>query len=341
MVLILTHLHIIMQALYFQSINFNNPGELTMISERNDFIGKLWPWLVITFGTILAAGGYVLFVLPMKMVEGGVTGIGIIAQQLTGLPIVGSTALIITAVVFVVATKMLGKSFGAKSIYSMVLMNVLIDTLTIMKIPNVTDDMLLAAFYGGAVVGFGLGVIYHSGASTGGADALAQILWKVKRIRIGTTLLVGDVLVLGAATLLFIPFEQIMYSMIFIWVEIKVIDMVLNGFRANQRVMVVTDEPEAIKIALFNSLSRGLTVFKAIGGYTGTERYMLTTVLPKKNIPEVRRIIAGIDEKAFVIIQDIHQVYGEGFEPLPRTMTSKKEEQPVASKDDVLDAHLL
>jgi uncharacterized membrane-anchored protein YitT (DUF2179 family) len=304
-----------------------------MSEKMRKLLPRMWSWFLITLGSVLAAGGYVIFILPMNMVEGGVTGIGIIAQHLTGLPIVGTTSLIITAVVFVIATRILGKSFGAKSIYATILMNLLIDFFLIIKIEKITDDILLAAFYGGAIVGLGLGLIYHSGASTGGSDALGQILWKLKRVPISQTLIVVDIIVLGAATLIFIPLEQIMYSLIFIYIEIKVIDMVLNGIRANQRVMIVTDKPEELKAVLFNSLSRGLTLFKGIGGYTGAERYMLTTVLPKKNIPRVRRIVADIDDKAFVIIQDIHQVYGEGFEPLPKTFIRKKEDDEIKKSE--------
>ncbi|MCP4219161.1 MAG: YitT family protein [bacterium] len=290
-----------------------------MESKLKNIATKLWPWLVITFGCLISALGYVVFILPMQMVEGGVTGIGIIAKHITGLPIVGMTSLAITAVVFVVATRIMGKGFGAKSIYATILMNVSIDFMLLMKIPQITHDILLSAFYGGAIVGLGLGMVYFSGASTGGADAIAHMLYKLNRIPIGRTLIAIDILVLGGATLLYIPLEKIMYSLIFIYIEIKVIDMVLNGIRANQRVMIVTDYPEKMKSAIFDSLKRGLTIFTGTGGYSGAERYMLTTVLPKHNIPAVRRIIAGVDDKAFVIIQDIHQVYGEGFETLPTT----------------------
>ncbi len=285
-----------------------------------------WPWILITAGSGISAAGYVIFILPMDMVEGGVTGIGIIVKHLTGLPIVGISSLAITALVFVFAIRILGKGFGAKSIYSTILMNVLIDLFSIIKISiNLNQsDILLAAFYGGASVGLGLGLIYFAGASTGGADGIAQILWKLSKIPIGRTLITIDVFVLTAAAIIFIPVKNIMYSMIFIYIEIKVIDMVLNGLRANQRIMIVTDYPEKMKKAIFTKLSRGLTIFKGIGGYTENERYMLTSVLPKKNIPEIRRIIAGIDKKSFVIIQDIHQVYGEGFEKLPEKMVNGK-----------------
>lgn len=277
---------------------------------------------MITLGSMVSAGGYVAFILPMDMVEGGVTGIGIIVKHLTGLPIVGMTSLAITGVVFIFAIRILGKGFGAMSIYATILMNVLIDLFSILKIDlNLNSgDILLAAFYGGASVGLGLGLIYFAGASTGGADGIGQILWKLKKIPMGRTLIIIDIFVLSSAALIFIPVKNIMYSMIFIYIEIQVIDMVLNGLRANQRIMIVTDYPEEMKAAIFSKLSRGLTIFKGVGGYTEQERYMLTSVLPKKNIPEIRRIISGVDKKSFVIIQDIHQVYGEGFETLPEKM---------------------
>ncbi len=302
------------------------------MGKKYEFIKKLWPWLVITAGSVISALGYVIFILPMDMVEGGVTGLGIIVKHLTGLPIVGVSSLIITAFVFVIAIKILGRGFGAKSIYATILMNILIDLFSIIRIDiNLTrQDILLSAFYGGAIVGLGLGMIYFSGASTGGADAVGQILWKLKKFPMGRTLIAIDIVVLSIAAVIFIPIKNIMYSLIFIYIEVKVIDMVLNGLRANQRIMIVTDFPEKIKKKIFTKLRRGLTVFEGTGGYTGKRRFLLTSVLPIKSIPEVRRIISDIDPKAFVIVQDIHQVYGEGFEQLPEKL--KKERKEIKKK---------
>jgi uncharacterized membrane-anchored protein YitT (DUF2179 family) len=293
--------------------------------NKKFFFHNIWPWILITFGAILSAAGYVIFILPRHMVEGGVTGIGIVVKHITGLPIVGTTALVITGFVFIIAFKILGKGFGAKSIYATILMNVALDIFLIVKIPTAPGDNLLAAIYGGGIVGFGLGLIYISGASTGGSDAIAQILWKLKKIPIGKTLIVIDIFVLGTASIIFIPFESIMYSMIFIFVEIKVIDMVLNGINASQRIMILTDKPDEMKEVILSSLNRGITIFKGIGAYSGKEKLVLTSVVPKKKIPVIRRIIASIDERAFVIVQDVHQVYGEGFEPLPEKYRIKKE----------------
>jgi len=290
-----------------------------MSAQKIEMPREIKTWIYITFGSVISALGYVLFILPMNMVEGGVTGLGIIMKNITGLPIVGVTSLAITAVIFVIAFKILGRSFGTKSVYAAIVSNVLIDVFMLMKFPPITDDILLAAFYGGAIVGFGLGIIYYSGASTGGADATAQILWKLHNTPLGRTLITIDIFVLGLATIVFIPLEQIMYSLIFIFIEIKVIDMVLNGVRANQRILIITDKPKKISDFILTKMNRGLTLFQGVGGFTGEKKMMLTSVVPKKEIPEIRRIISSIDKKAFVIIQDIHQVYGEGFDPLPKS----------------------
>jgi uncharacterized membrane-anchored protein YitT (DUF2179 family) len=290
-----------------------------MSAQKIEMHREIKTWIYITFGSVVSALGYVLFILPMNMVEGGVTGLGIIMKNITGLPIVGTTSLIITAFIFVIAFKILGRSFGAKSIYAAIISNILIDLFMLLKLPQITDDILLAAFYGGAIVGFGLGIIYYSGASTGGADATAQILWKLHNIPLGKTLIVIDLFVLSLATIVFIPLEQIMYSLVFIFIEIKVIDMVLNGIKANQRILIITDKPKKISDFILTKMNRGLTLFQGVGGFTGENKIMLTSVVPKKEIPEIRRIVSSIDTKAFVIIQDIYQVYGEGFDPLPKS----------------------
>jgi uncharacterized membrane-anchored protein YitT (DUF2179 family) len=290
-----------------------------MSAQKIEMHREIKTWIYITFGSVVSALGYVLFILPMNMVEGGVTGLGIIMKNITGLPIVGTTSLIITAFIFVIAFKILGRSFGAKSIYAAIISNILIDLFMLLKLPQITDDILLAAFYGGAIVGFGLGIIYYSGASTGGADATAQILWKLHNIPLGKTLIVIDLFVLSLATIVFIPLEQIMYSLVFIFIEIKVIDIVLNGIKANQRILIITDKPKKISDFILTKMNRGLTLFQGVGGFTGENKIMLTSVVPKKEIPEIKRIVSSIDTKAFVIIQDIYQVYGEGFDPLPKS----------------------
>ena len=279
----------------------------------------IWPFGVITFGCLLAAFGYVLFILPMNLFEGGVIGIGIIIKSLTGLPIVGLVSLSLTSVFFVIGLKLIGKSFGVKSIYATILLSVLIDGLSMLNFAKLTDDILLAAFYGGALVGVGMGMVYYYGASTGGADALAQILKRLKKIPIGRTLIIVDFIVLSTAALLINLdniLENIMYSFVFIFVQIKAVDFIINGFKASQQLSIISDNPDKIRETILFKLERGLTIYEGTGGYSGKKRNILTTVIPKKDVPELRRAVAAADPDAFVVIHDVDMVYGEGFESL-------------------------
>ncbi len=294
--------------------------------KQQSFFKLLWPFMVISFGCFLSALGYTLFVTPMGFYEGGVIGIAFLAKYIFGLPI-GATQLIITIVIFIIGTKILGKGFGIKSIYGVFFFSLIFDGLEKLKgiyFPGViSDNMLLNAFYGGIMVGSGMALVFYHGSSTGGSDAFAQIMRWLKRIPVGKTLITVDIIVLLCSTLWAYKkdgvhgLEIIMYTFVFIWIQIKSCDLLINGLNASQRIMVTTDHPELIKKAIFSSLNRGVTTFKGTGGYTGIERTTITTVLPKKQVPELRRIVGETDPNAFVIVQDVQQVYGLGFEPLP------------------------
>jgi len=284
-------------------------------------------WLAITVGCILSALGYVVFIIPLNFFEGGVIGLGFLAKHITGLPIIGIVSLSITMVIFAFAAKKMGKSFGARSLYAIILSNVLLDVFTLWKKSiypgTISDDMLLNGFYGGIIIGFGMGLVFYNGASTGGADALAQIMKRFRQVPIGRTLISIDIFVLSLATYFAVMefgfpegLVKIMYSFIFIFIQIKVADTVLNGLNASQQILIISDKPEEIKQAIFERLGRGITFYKGIGAYTGEERITLSTVIPTKETPIVRRIVEQIDPASFVIIQDVHQVFGEGFEKL-------------------------
>ena len=288
---------------------------------------KLWPIIVITFGCFLSAFGYTVFITPMKFYEGGVIGIAFLIHYIFPFLSIGIVNLTLTLIIFTAGIKLLGKSFGGKSVYAVFLFSAMLHFFEVIKhnyFPGIISaEPLLNAFYGGILVGGGMGLVFYHGACTGGSDAFAQIMRWIKRIPIGKTLITVDIIVLLCATLYAYNdakvegLEKIMYSFIFIFIQIKVVDAVLNGFNASQRIMITTDKPEEIKDAIFKKLQRGITVFKGTGGYTNIERVTLSTVLPKKNVPEVRRIVSEVDLKAFVVIQDVHQVYGQGFEVLP------------------------
>ncbi len=296
-------------------------------------------WLWITFGTLLSSFGYVLFILPLHLFEGGVTGLGIIVAKFLGnlfaegrmLPVVGVVSWSLTLIIFAASVRVMGKSFGARSIYSTSLLYFSMDLFLWylqshgydVKIRQLLDqELLVASIYGALAIGAGMAIVFNEGAATGGADALAQVVRKVKHIPVGKTLLVTDSFVLFIGFFTFadamVGFKTMMYSFIFIFIQARTLDAVLNGFRANQLVMIITAKPEKIKCMIYTELSRGVTEYKSYGGFSGVEKTTLATVIGKSRVPTLRRLIAEVDPDSFVVIQDTAQVYGEGFETLPR-----------------------
>ncbi len=295
-------------------------------------------WLLITFGTLLSATGYAVFILPLNLFEGGVTGIGIVIAKFLGemfyegrmLPIVGLISWFLTLILFAIAVKLLGRSFGARSIYATTLLYFSMDLILWLmqksgyaaKIVDLLGrELLVAAIYGAMMIGAGMAIVFNQGAATGGADALAQMVRKLKQIPVGKTILAMDVVVLSIGFFTFADvmtgFRTMMYSFIFVFIQAKVLDTILNGFSANNLVTIITENPEEIKQAVFAELARGMTVYQGQGGYTGVAKITLSTVVSKKQIPVLRRLVAQTDPDSFVIVQPTEQVYGNGFEKLP------------------------
>ncbi len=296
-------------------------------------------WLWITLGTLLSSFGYVIFILPLNLFEGGVTGLGIIVAKFLGnlfaggrmLPVVGIVSWTLTLIIFALSVRVLGKAFGAKSIYSTTLLYFSMDIFLWLlqhygydiKIRQLLDhELLVASIYGALAIGTGMAIVFNEGAATGGADALAQVVRKLRHIPVGKTLLVTDTIVLTIGFFTFadamVGFKTMMYSFIFIFIQAHTLDAVLNGFHANQMVLIITSRPAIIKERIFSELSRGVTEYKSYGGFSGLEKTTLATVLGKNRVPALRRLIAEADPDSFVVIQDTALVYGEGFETLPR-----------------------
>ncbi|MFZ5950564.1 MAG: YitT family protein [Candidatus Rifleibacteriota bacterium] len=299
---------------------------------------EITSWLLITVGTLLSATGYAVFILPLNLFEGGVTGIGIIIAKILGnmfnegrmLPIVGLISWFLTIILFAIAVKLLGRSFGARSIYATTLLYFSMDLILWLmqksgyaaKIVDLLGhELLVAAIYGAMMIGAGMAIVFNQGAATGGADALAQMVRKLKQIPVGKTILAMDVVVLSIGFFTFADvmtgFRTMMYSFIFVFIQAKALDTILNDFSANNLVTIITEKPEEIKQAVFAEIARGMTVYQGQGGYTGVQKTTLSTVVSKKQIPILRRLIAQTDPDSFVIVQSTEQVYGNGFEKLP------------------------
>lgn len=311
---------------------------MTTSNHSSFTAAEFYSWLLVTFGTLLSAFGYAIFILPLHLFEGGVTGIGIIIAKVIGNhfyagnmpPIVGVIAWALTIMLFAVAVRILGRSFGAKSLYSTTLLYFSMDIILWLLQKSgyaerirelLGQELLVAAIYGAIMIGAGMAIVFNQGAATGGADALAQMVRKMRQIPVGKTILAMDVVVLSVGFFTFADamtgFRTMMYSFIFVFIQAKTLDAVLNGFSANNLVTIITEKPEEIKQAVFAEIPRGMTVYQGQGGYTGVRKATISTVVSKKQVPALRKLVAQTDPDSFVIVQQTEQVYGNGFERLP------------------------
>lgn len=266
----------------------------------------------IILGCLIGGAAYPLFLTPNNIAPGGLTGIATVLNYLFGLP-VGLTSMLMNVPLFMIGYKMLGGKFAFRSLVAMVLFSVFIDLL---KLPAITDDVLLATVYGAILLGIGLGIIIRGGATTGGSDMIAQLLHrKFPFITVGSVLMAVDCLVILLAGFT-MSTRAALYSLICIFVSSKVIDMVLAGFGSSKMCFVISRESEKICKSIMEELERGVTVLPAIGGYTGKETRALISVVDHKEIMAVKRIVHDADAKAFMFITDTHETLGEGFSSL-------------------------
>ena len=266
----------------------------------------------ITLGCFLFALGFDLFLVPHDLNAGGISGLAQIIVHILGFGSVGMTTMLMNLPLFAVGGLRIGKKFFAGSLVGMVVSSVALDLLT--QIPVPATEPLLAALYGGVICGLGLGMVFATGASTGGSDIIVRLLkLKYQHVPIGTINIVFD---LGVATLTGIAFWDIgsaLHSGVAIFVTGQVIDAVVYRFDYSKVALIITDHHESITEAISRELDRGATYLHGEGSYSHKEKKVILTVVKKQQIAELKRLVVENDPDAFIVVQEAHQVLGEGF----------------------------
>ncbi len=266
----------------------------------------------IVLGSVLYAAGFQFFTYPNSIITGGVTGIAMIINYLTSLP-VGVLSIVMNIPLFAVSWKRFGAHFMVSSFVGMMLCSVLVDVFSTVDFAA-TNQPLLAAIYGGIIKGFGLGIIYTTGATTGGVDIVAKFLRvKYQHINFGTIILLLDAVIIFAFALIFRRYDSAMYSIIFMFISSKVIDFVLYGAVNSKVCYVITDNSVEIKNAIVGELKRGVTFIHGEGAWSGKEKDIILCVIKSRQIVELKRIIKELDAGAFLIVSDSREVFGNGF----------------------------
>lgn len=271
---------------------------------------KILADIQLLLGCAIGAAAYPLFLTPGYISPGGLTGITTVLSYLyPGLP-VGLTSLALNVPLFLIGLRYMGRRFAARSLVATVLFSVLID---LMPFEPVTLDPLLAAVFGGVLLGVGLGLILRSGATTGGTDMAARMLHRrVQHLSVGTILFMIDCIsVLMAA--ISIEIEHALYALICIFLSDRVVDAVLVGGGHELACYVISDRYDDVKRQLLEKLERGVTVLRAEGGYTGKDKPVLLCVLTAREVPQLKAIVRSTDKDAFVFTTGANEVLGEGF----------------------------
>lgn len=284
--------------------------------KRRKLLTVLLEYLVIAAGAVLVALAADLFLIPNKVVSGGVSGLAIILYYLIGTP-VGLAVLAMNVPLFVAGVRWGGgASMGARTVFAVVVMSVAIDALQPL-LPQVTTDPLLYTLYGGLLDGLGMGLVLRFRGTTGGTDIIARLIHRWRGYRIGEILLATNILILGVAAFVF-GLEAALYGLIVAFVSSKVIDLVQEGFGYTRMAWIMAETPDEIRRRILEEMERGVTILEGRGGYSEAERQVLLCVIGQTEESTLKQIVREADPNAFVVIGPATEVLGEGFKSLGR-----------------------
>lgn len=275
---------------------------------------KFYSIIIIHVGLILVTAGIVLFKIPNNFATGGVTGIAIIINKLYPLLSVGSLMLIVNMILLMVGLLFTQLEFELKTIYSTMMLSLLVwffeEVFHIAK--PITGDMMLELIAAILLLAAGSAILFYQNASSGGTDIIAKIINMKTHLHIGKTVLITD---LTISIFAFFAFGTKigMYSVIGVVIKGFLIDAVIEGLHSSKQVVVISHKSDEIKNFIMNHLERGVTIYKAIGGNTNTERCILNAVMGGKEAFELRSFIKKVDDKAFITVSNVSEIVGKGF----------------------------
>jgi len=271
--------------------------------------------LLVVAGSAVVALSYVLFLIPHKVVPGGVGGISMILAHFFRTP-VGLVIIILNVPLFVLGARTMGTGYAAKSVLGIALSSGLIDFFEYaVPVGPATDNPILAAVFGGIMLGTGLGLVFRGGGSTGGSDIVGQLLGKTTNFSTGTALLVVDGAVITAAGISFGSFELALYGFLNLYLSTRAIDIVLEGLSYTRAMFIISTRAEEIARAITTKMNRGATLLSGVGAHTGQSRPMVYCVMARREVSRIRDLVREIDPEAFITITDVYEVLGEGFKP--------------------------
>ncbi|MDR3592918.1 MAG: YitT family protein [Negativicutes bacterium] len=277
-----------------------------MVVKGNPLVRYVRKYIMLFLGSVVAAAGLEFFLIPNQIIDGGIVGISILLSHTTGYSL--SIFIVVLNLPFLYLGYMqIGKTFCISTLFSVVSLAYWVSYFH--PIPELTNDLFLAATFGGVLVGIGVGLIIRYGGSLDGTEIVAIILDKKSGFSVGEIVMFFNLFILGSAGLVF-SWDKAMYSLVAYFVAFKVIDMTIEGLDESKGVMIVSDNADEIAATLLARLGRGVTILHGQGGFTLESKKILYSVITRLEIAKLKAIIDEIDPEAFVTIHDVHDVIG-------------------------------
>jgi len=270
-------------------------------------------FVMISLGVFLVAFGLEYFHIPNNIAAGGVSGLGIIINHFLPVVPVGAIILILNVILFTIAFFTVGGGFGAKTLYASFGLSFIMWTMETFFPPQVlSEDLFINAAVGTFVIGIGMAMVFNYGASTGGTDILAKILNKYIHMDIGKALLAVDFLI-GLTSLATFGITAGLYALLAIVINGTLIDRLILGFNTSKELMIISRREKEIIDFIITEMDKSCTVLNGYGGYTSEDIQILYVILSRREYIRLRGFIKEIDPRAFISVNEVHEVLGEGF----------------------------
>ena len=275
-------------------------------------VAFLWWALKIAFGCSLYGVAFNLFLEPSGTNAGGMSGLAMVVVHVTGFSTVGTLTAVVNLPLLLIGGLRVNRKFMIGSVIGTAAISLTIDLFAIL--PPVQVDPLMAAIYGGVLGGAGLGMVLSAGGSTGGSDIVVRLLKKrYQNVPIGIITMCFDLVVVALTGIVFRDITKSLYSGITVFVCGRVVDAVVYSFDYSKVAMIMSPKYEQIIQAISQQLNRGATLLYGEGGYSRQETKVVLTTVKRQQLAELKALVVGIDPDAFIIVQEAHQVLGQGF----------------------------
>jgi len=267
----------------------------------------LWNLVLIAVGSMLCATGINGILIPQQFLSGGVTGIALVIRYLVPSLPVAMLYFIQNIPIYALGWMYVGRRFFLYSIAGLLIFS------GALICPNVllpVHDKILSVLLAGIIIGVGSGIILRSLGSAGGLDILSIMLMKRFSIRLGSSVLAFNALILGAGAVLF-SLEMALYTLVYLYVNSSIINLVVTGLSQRKAVHIISPQWETITQEINEKIQRGVTIMRGQGGYTSQEYRILYTVITFRELARLKRIISAVDPNAFVVVTDTLEVMGQ------------------------------